>query len=189
MEQETAEYRAVEYEVLQVPWWLVVLEGVFAVIIGLYLLFSPIVTTIALVRILGIFWLLGGVLSILSLVMDRENAGWKLLSGIMGILIGLVVIVYPFSPFVILAILVMILGIWSIIYGAIRLVWAFKGGGLGMAVLGILTIALGILLLINPLAGAIVLPWIYGISLVIGGIAALIGGLRMRSGKSDSYTG
>jgi uncharacterized membrane protein HdeD (DUF308 family) len=161
MEQETAEYRAVEYEVLQVPWWLVVLEGVFAVIIGLYLLFSPVTTTITLVQILGIFWLLGGVLSILSLVTDRENAGWKLLSGIMGILIGLVVFVYPYSPFVVLAILVMILGIWSIIYGAIRLVWAFKGGGLGMAVLGLLTIGLGILLLVNPLAGAVVLPCIY----------------------------
>jgi uncharacterized membrane protein HdeD (DUF308 family) len=189
MEQETAEYHAVEYEVLQVPWWLVVLEGVFAVIIGLYLLFSPVTTTITLVQILGIFWLLGGVLSILSLVTDRENAGWKLLSGIMGILIGLVVFVYPYSPFVVLAILVMILGIWSIIYGAIRLVWAFKGGGLGMAVLGLLTIGLGILLLVNPLAGAVVLPWIYGISLVIGGIAALVGGLRMRSGRNASYTG
>jgi uncharacterized membrane protein HdeD (DUF308 family) len=189
MEQETAEYRAVEYEVLQVPWWLVVLEGVFAVIIGLYLLFSPVTTTITLVQILGIFWLLGGVLSILSLLVDRENAGWKLLSGIMGILIGLVVFVYPYVPFVILAILVMIIGIWSIVYGAIRLVWAFKGGGLGMAVLGLLTIALGILLLVNPLAGAVILPWIYGISLVIGGIAALIGGLRMKSGKSDSYPG
>lgn len=189
MEQETAEYRAVEYEVLQVPWWLVVLEGVFTVIIGLFLLFSPVVTTITLVQILGIFWFLGGVISIVSLLMDREDMGWKLLSGIMGILIGLMVFVYPFSPFVILALFVIILGIWSIVYGAIRLFWALKGGGLGMAVLGLLTIALGILLLVNPLAGAVVLPWIYGISLVIGGIAALIGGLRMKSGKSVSDTG
>lgn len=189
MENTAPEYRSVEYEVLQVPWWLVVLEGVFAVIIGLFLLFSPVVTTITLVQILGIFWILGGVLSILSLLVDRENLGWKLLSGITGILIGLLVFVYPLSPFLVMALFIIVLGIGSIIYGVIRLVWSLKGGGLGMAALGLLTIALGVLLLANPLAGAIILPWIYGISLVAGGIAALIGGLRMKSKKTVTYTG
>lgn len=47
-----------------------------------------------------------------------------------------------------------------------------------MAVLGILTIALGILLLLNSLAGAVILPRVYGFSLGVGGIAALIGGLK-----------
>jgi uncharacterized membrane protein HdeD (DUF308 family) len=153
----------------------------------LFLLFSPVVTTITLIQILGIFWILGGILSILSLLVDRENLGWKLLSGITGILIGLLVFVYPLSPFVILAFFIIILGIGSIIYGIIKLVWALKGGGLGMAVLGLLTIALGVLLLANPLAGAIILPWIYGISLVAGGVVALIGGLRMKSKKNISY--
>ncbi|MCO5383781.1 MAG: hypothetical protein NHB15_18285 [Methanosarcina barkeri] len=50
-----------------------------------------------------------------------------------------------------------------------------------MAVLGLLTIVLGILLLLNPLAGAVILPRVYVFSLVVGEIAALIGGLRMRS--------
>lgn len=189
MENTATEYSTVEYGVTQIPWWLVVLEGGFTVIIGLFLLFSPVGTTVTLVQILGIFWLLGGALSILSLLVDRENMGWKLLSGVMGILIGLLVFVYPLSPFVVLTLFVIILGVWSIIYGAIRLFWGVKGGGLGMAVLGILTITLGILLLANPLAGAVVLPWIYGVFLVAGGIAALIDGLRMKSRKSVSYTG
>lgn len=189
MEQATTEYYTVEYEGFQVPWWLVVLEGIFAIIIGIFLLSSPILTTIRLVQILGIFWFLGGVLSIISLLVDRENPGWKILSGIMGILIGILVFAYPLSPFVILTFLIILLGVWSVIYGAIRLAWAFKGGGIGMAVLGLLTIVLGILLLLNPLAGAVILPWVYGFSLVVGGIAALIGGLRMRSDKSSSHAG
>ncbi|WP_440947517.1 HdeD family acid-resistance protein [Methanosarcina sp. T3] len=189
MEDAATEYSVVEYEVLSVPWWLVVLEGIITVVIGLFLLFSPVSTTITLVQILGIFWFLGGVISIISLLVDRENMGWKLLSGVIGILIGVMVFVYPYSPFVILALFVIILGIWSIIYGAVRFVWALKGGGLGTAILGILTIFLGVLLLVNPLAGAVVLPWIYGILLVIGGIAALIGGFRMKSGKKTSYPG
>jgi uncharacterized membrane protein HdeD (DUF308 family) len=76
-----------------------------------------------------------------------------------------------------------------VIYGALRLAWAFKGGGIGMAVLGILTIAPGILLLLNSLAGAVIFHRVYVFSLGVGGIAALIGGLRMRSDKSSSHAG
>jgi uncharacterized membrane protein HdeD (DUF308 family) len=181
MEPATAEYRNVEYEGLQVPWWVVVLEGIISILLGIFLLFEPVGTTILLVQILGIFWFLGGVLTILTLLVDRENMGWKLLSGLIGILIGVIVFVYPNTPFVVLGLFVIILGILSIVYGVLRLVWALKGGGLGIAILGIITIVLGILLLANPLVGAVILPWIYGISLAIGGIAALILGIKMRS--------
>lgn len=184
MEHVTSEYRLMGYEALQIPWWIVLLEGLISIILGLFLLFEPVETTITLMQILGIFWLLGGILTILSLLVDRKNMGWKLLSGLIGIIIGIIVFAYPFSPFVILALFVVILGILSIVHGALRLVWAFKGGGLGTAVLGILTIMLGVLLLANPLAGAVVLPWIYGFFLVIGGAAALIWGILARSGKS-----
>lgn len=189
MEQATTKSYATGYEGFQVPWWLVILEGIFDVIIGVFLLSSPVRTTITLLQILGIFWILGGISSIVSLLMDRENAGWKVLLGIAGVLIGALVFVYPFIPFVILSLLIIILGIGSILYGVIRLIWAFKGGGTGVAVLGLLTIVVGILLLINPVAGAIVLPWIYGFFLVAGGVVALIEGFRMRSGKSQLYAG
>ena len=180
MEQVPAEYSRMGYEKFEIPWWIIVLEGIISIILGLFLLFQPVETTIILVQILGIFWLLGGVLSILSLLADKENMGWKLLSGLIGIIIGIIVFAYPFSPFVVLALFVVILGILGIVHGVLRLVWAFKGGGLGTAILGILTIVLGILLLANPLVGAVVLPWIYGIVLAIGGIAALIWGIRMK---------
>ena len=147
----------------------------------LFLLFEPVGTTIMLVQILGVFWFLGGILTILSLLVDREDMGWKLFSGLMGMAIGVIVFVYPYIPFVFLALFVVILGILSIVHGALRIVWAFKGGGLGTAILGVLTLVLGVLLLINPLVGAVVLPWIYGFFLAIGGIAALFWGIRMRS--------
>ncbi len=66
----------------------VAVEGLIALVIGLFLLFEPVTTTITLVQILGVLWFLGGVLSILSLLVDRENTGWKLLSGIFGVVTG-----------------------------------------------------------------------------------------------------
>ena len=181
MEHVTSGYGRMGYESLQIPWWIVLLEGIISIILGLFLLFEPVGTTITLVQILGIFWFLGGILTILSLLVDRENMGWKLLSGLICIVIGIIVFAYPFSPFVILALFVVILGILSIVHGVLRLVWAFKGGGLGTAVLGILTILLGVLLLANHIAGAVIMPWIYGFFIVMGGVAALIWGILARS--------
>lgn len=183
MEQVSSRYRLIGYEEPQIPWWIVLLEGIISIILGLFLLFEPVETTMALVQILGAFWLLGGILTILSLLVERENIGWKLLSGLTGIIIGIIVFAYPFSAFVILSLFVVILGILSIIHGALRFVWALKGGGLGTAVLGILTILLGVLLLANPVVGAVIMPWIYGFFLVIGGAAALIWGILARSKK------
>ncbi|MGB9929707.1 MAG: HdeD family acid-resistance protein [Methanosarcina sp.] len=189
MEEVTTEYTTVTYEEARIPWWIIVLEGIVAVLIGLFLLFSPVATTILLVQILGVFWLLGGIFSIFSLLVDRENMGWKLLSGLLGIIAGALVFIYPYSPFVILTLLVIILGVSSIVYGVVRLIWAVKGGGFGMAILGILEIIIGILLLANPLVGAVILPWVYGITLIVGGIAALIGGIKMKSSGRVPQTG
>ena len=50
-----------------VPWWLVLLEGIAAVIIGIFLLASPGITLFALVQITGFFWLIGGIFRIVSI--------------------------------------------------------------------------------------------------------------------------
>ena len=55
---------------------------------------------------------------------SKREAGME--TGIMGILLRLLVFVYTLTPFSVLALLVFILGIESITYGAIRLFWAIK---------------------------------------------------------------
>lgn len=169
------------YEAMPAPWWLVLLEGIIALIIGLFLIFAPGITTVTLITVLGIFWLFGGIFALVGLIMDRSNWGWKLLSGVLGILAGLAILAYPiYSTVFLLSFFVIMIAIWAIIYGAVRLAWGFKGAGWGTALLGILIIILGILLLVNPLSGAIILPWTFGILAIFGGIAAIAAGLMMR---------
>ncbi len=169
------------YEAMAAPWWLVLLEGIIALIVGLFLIFYPGITTVTLITVLGIFWLFGGIFALVGLIIDRSNWGWKLLSGILGILAGLAILAYPYySSIFLLSFFVIMIAIWAIIYGAVRLAWGFKGGGWGSALLGILIIFLGILLLVNPLSGAVVLPWIFGILAIFGGVMAIVAGLMMR---------
>jgi uncharacterized membrane protein HdeD (DUF308 family) len=170
------------YEPLEAPWWVVLLEGVIAILVGLFLLYSPAVTTIFLIQILGIFWLAGGILSVLGAFIFSGNRLWKLLGGVLSIIAGIVILTYPiYSPLVVLTLFVIFVGVWAIITGAVRLIGGLKGEGWGTGILGILTIILGLLLLTNTLAGALALPWVFGFFLIIGGIGAVIGGLKMRT--------
>lgn len=170
------------YEPLDSPWWVVLLEGILAIIVGLFLLYRPAVTTIFLIQVLGIFWLAEGILSVLGAFIFSGNRLWRLLGGILSIIAGIVILTYPiYSPLVVLTLFVVFIGVWAIITGAVRLIGGLKGEGWGSGILGILTIILGLLLLTNNLAGALALPWVFGFFLILGGIVAVIAGLRMRN--------
>lgn len=182
MEQPVDVDSELGYEPLDSPWWVVLLEGIFAIIVGLFLLYSPAITTVILIQVLGIFWLAGGILSVLGAFVFSGNRMWKLLSGILSIIAGIVILTYPiYSPFIVLTLFVIFIGVWAIISGAVKLVSGLKGEGWGTGILGIVTIILGLLLLANTLVGALALPWVFGIFLVIGGIGGVIGGLKMRT--------
>ena len=182
MEQSIDSDNEMVYEILQVPWWVVLLEGIIAILIGLFLLYKPAVTTIFLLQILGIFWLAEGILSVIGALIFSGNRLWKLLSGILSIIAGILILMYPlYSPLVILTFFVIFIGVWAIINGVVKIAMALKGGGWGTGIIGVLTIILGLLLLTNSLAGVLILPWIFGFFLVIGGIGAVIVGLKIRT--------
>lgn len=169
-------------EGMSVPWWLVLLEGIAAVIIGILLLTSPGIPMFALVQFIGFFWLIGGIFRIVSIFVESSLWGWKLLAGIVGVLAGLVVLQHPVWSAVLLpAVYVIILGVQGIILGGAGLVMAFRGGGWGTGVLGVLSIILGLVLLLNPLfIGIAVLPFVLGAIALLGGILAIVAAFAMR---------
>jgi|SRR5215212_892769 uncharacterized membrane protein HdeD (DUF308 family) len=170
-------------ESVAIPWWLVLLEGIAAVIIGLFLLTSPGITLLFLVQVTGFFWLIGGVLRIVSIFVDSSLWGWKLVAGVLGLLAGIVVLQHPlWSTLLLPAVLVIILGLQGIMSGGASLVMAFQGGGWGMGILGVLSLVFGIILLLNSVfIGIAILPFVLGAFALIGGIAAIIGAFVLRS--------
>ena len=165
----------------EIPWWLILIQGVFSVLIGLLLLISPGVTTFVLVQFLGFYWLISGIFGIVSIFIDSSLWGWKLFAGILGILAGIAIIQNPlWSTLIVPGTLVIILGVEGIIIGVVNLIMAFGGGGWGIAILGALSILFGILLVANPLIGAATLVILLGILGLVGGIGAIIYAFRLR---------
>jgi uncharacterized membrane protein HdeD (DUF308 family) len=164
-------------------WWLPLLQGIAALIVGILLLTNPAATLVTLVIFLGVYWFIGGIFEIVSLFLDRTHWGWKLVSGILGILAGIVIVQNPlWSAILVPATLVWILGIFGIIIGAIELFRAVQGAGWGVGILGVISIILGLILLGgNPLVATIVLVYVAAIWAIIGGLAAIIYAFRLRS--------
>jgi uncharacterized membrane protein HdeD (DUF308 family) len=164
-----------------IPWWVVLIEGIAAIILGILLLINPGSTTVLIIQFLGIYWFIDGIMSIVRIFIDKTAWGWKLFSGIIGILAGMAIIQYPLWATVLVpTVMVWLFGFFGIIIGVIGLIQAFQGAGWGAGILGVLSILFGIVLLANPVVGALALPWIFGFLGIVGGIAALVMAFRLK---------
>lgn len=169
-------------EPISFPWWTVLIQGIFSIIIGLLLLTSPGATTLVIVQFIGIYWLVTGIFSLVGIFMDKSMWGWKLLSGVVGILAGLSIMQHPlWSTFMLPTVLVIFLGVDGLIIGVVGLIAAFKGGGWAVGILGGLSLLFGLFLLGSPLIAALALPWVYGVLGLAGGISAIFVAFRQRN--------
>ena len=176
-----AEAANVETSAPQSPWWVVLIGGIAGIIIGILLITNTAPTTVFLVQVLGIYWLISGIVSIVQIFIDSSQWGWKLAIGILGIIAGLLIIQHPiYSPILVTRVVVILLGIQGLIVGVIYLIQAFTGGGWGIGILGVLSIIFGIILLGNIWAASIALPLVLGIFGIILGIVAVVRAFQMR---------
>jgi uncharacterized membrane protein HdeD (DUF308 family) len=153
------------------------ITGIAVVVLGIFLIFAPAETVVALVQILGIYWLITGVFSLVSLIVDRSHWVWKLFSGILGIVAGLFLLLLPLWGIGISAILLTSLIFaaagMGILVGCTLLIEAFIERSWGMGILAVLSIIFGIILFLNPLIVAVALPFVFGALAILGGIAAI----------------
>jgi uncharacterized membrane protein HdeD (DUF308 family) len=169
------------------PWWLVLLEGIFAAIFGFLLLIAPGGTLVFLVQVLGFYLLIEGILRLVSIFLDSALWGLKLAIGILGILGGMVVLNHPlWSALAIPTYIVYIVGFLAIFQGAGGLIQMFRGDGWGAGILGILAIIFGMVVLANPLIGVVALPFVLGVLMLGGGIGAIVASFRLRSSPAGT---
>jgi uncharacterized membrane protein HdeD (DUF308 family) len=178
------EQNSLKVEKPGLPWWLVLLEGIAAIILGWFLLTRPAATLIIMIQFLGIYWFVTGIFSIISLLWNRSHWFWKLVSGILGIIAGILIIQNPlWSTLLVPVTLAIILGAIGLVIGFMQLIEAFRGGGWGLGILGLLSILLGFLLITRPVIAGLALPWVLGVLLIGGGILAIIGAFMIRSAR------
>jgi uncharacterized membrane protein HdeD (DUF308 family) len=164
-------------------WWIPLIGGIAAIILGLLLWAWPGATAATLVVFLGIYWLVAGIVAIVTIFTreDKKGWGWSLFLGILGIIAGILVLQHPlWSTFLVPSVLVIVLAVDGLIMGVMGLIQGFTGGGAGAIVLGILSIVFGLILLANVFMAALATPFVMAIFLVVGGIIAIVQAFRMK---------
>jgi uncharacterized membrane protein HdeD (DUF308 family) len=166
------------------PWWVLLLEGIATLLIGILLIVAPGMSLAALVQVLGIFWLVGGLFAIIRIFIEPSRGYWfwLLLQGILGIAAGIAVLNHPlYSTILVPTLLVIILGIQGIVFGAIGLFKSVSGGfAFGALVWSVVNILFGIVLVANPLLSAVALPSVLGLFGIVGGLMVIISAFRIR---------
>lgn len=174
MTDEIPESRLMLSEQTLLPWWLLLLWGFFTLIVGGLFLFNPGQTMAFLIIFLGAYWLVGGIFTIASLVVDKSNMGWKIFLSVINILAGIVILTYPlYSTIFVFTFLIIFLGFWALFIGAAHLYHAYTAKDAGNAVLGIISLIFGLLLLLNPFIAAALLPFVFGGFAIVSGLASI----------------
>jgi len=111
---------------------LLALLGVLSFIVGLYALRNVLVTIAALALLLGIFWIVSGAMEAFTALSHRgmQGRGWTIVMGLLSIVAGAVVLVYPGIS---LGTLAIVLGFWLLVYGIMEIVLAFRLRSIGHA--------------------------------------------------------
>ncbi len=169
------------------PWWLLLIQGIIALILGSFLLTYPIKTLYVIIWFLGFYWFFSGMVTLFSAFVDSSNRGIKILLGFLGIILGLLILAYPlYSTFIVPFVFTIMVGVIALIYGFIALYGAFTGQGWGVGILGVLSIIFGLIILANPIASTLAVPFVFGILGVVFGFAAIVGSFFLRSAQKTA---
>lgn len=186
-----------EIQAVSSYWWILLLEGIIAIVIGWLLLKNPVSTTISLVVVLGLYWLITGVVEVISSLFEIGSKGsyWglKLTGGLIGVITGLFVINHPiltgvFTPIFLMYTVAFVFVINGIIHMAVgnntrqndqtsNYEWTW-----GSFFIGFLYLLIGMMLLSSPtLVATATMITIAAILTLIGGIAMIVLSFNFKS--------
>jgi uncharacterized membrane protein HdeD (DUF308 family) len=174
--------------VLRRNWWAIAVRGVLAILFGLIALLLPGVTMLSLVLVFAAYAFADGVFAIVGAVRAAEaHQRWGVLvfEGLANIAAAVVFVAWPSITVVVF---VLVLGVWAIVTGILELIAGIKLNfidGRGWLVFGgILSMLFGVLLIVAPMVGAVVLTWWLGAYALVFGVALVVLAVKLRGGHA-----
>lgn len=181
------------FELMTRHWWVLALRGAFAILFGIAAWVWPGITVWVLVVLFGAYALVDGVIALAEAFRDTRGGprGLLVLSGIAGIALGIVALVWPgITAFVLL----MLIAAWAVATGVLEIVVAVAlrrelRGEWAYVLTGAISLILGILLFAWPVSGAVAIVWLIGLFSILFGAAMLGVAFRLRKLGQEARTG
>lgn len=169
-------------ELMARNWWVLMVRGIVAVILGVAVFIWPGITLSVLVLLWGVYAMVDGVLALVVAFQGRTANRWITgLGGVVGIAAGVIAFVWP--DITALA-LTFVVAAWAILTGILELVAAIQlrkeiSGEFWLGLSGVLSMVFGVLLFLFPGAGMLSLLWLLGVYEIAFGISTIILGFRL----------
>lgn len=156
------------------------INGVIAIIFGLFAILVPQETAKTITLYFGLMLISAGALGIFLSVKTIREAGivpYNMLGSVLSVIIGIFIVIYTKRSLEIFAIIV---GIWAVLVGVMQLLIALRIDKRSvnrkiMIFNSIITLVFGLVLFFNPLESIALLTFLVGaLALVFGGIMVYI---------------
>ena len=170
-------------------WWVLLLQGVLGIAVGILAIIYPDIALGTIALLFGAWAIVSGVAQLAAgwRVAEVRGKSWPfLVSGSVSVIAGVLAVLYPG---VTILYLILLLGAWILISGLMEVYTAWRiraevSGEWILALVGILTLAVGVVVLAQPVVGAVLTVALVATWSIIGGIAAVALGLRLRQFKA-----
>jgi uncharacterized membrane protein HdeD (DUF308 family) len=166
-------------------WWALLIRGIAAVLFGALTFVAPRISLVTLVLLFGAYAFADGIFAIVMALRQRGGERWwiLLLEGLLGVAAGVVTWIYPaltaFALLYLVAAWALFTGVLEVVL-AIRLRKAITGEWL-LALSGVVSLTLGVVLMLFPGPGTIALVlWTGAYALVFGALLIVLS-FRLRS--------
>jgi uncharacterized membrane protein HdeD (DUF308 family) len=158
--------------------WALGINGLLAVVLGVALLAWPSISVLALTIVFGVYALATGIVAFGSAFSskNKDERGWLILSGLLGIVTGIVVLAWPnISALALLY----VIGVYAVLLGLTVIVASFQlptdGRDTALMILsGIVFIAFGVVIFAKPGAGALAVLALIAAFFLITGLTQLV---------------
>lgn len=175
------------HRVAQRAWWALLLRGLLALAVGVFILARPLDSIAAFALVIAFWALFTGFVNIVRAIELKPVAKhwWVLLlSGLVSVGFGLAALIY--YPGLSLSFAVVLVAWWLMFTGILELYGAMQERNLGghwgwMAALGVVTLAAAVFALLSPPATLAAIMGLISAFAIIAGVALLVGAFKVRS--------
>ncbi|MCG6928897.1 MAG: HdeD family acid-resistance protein [Acidobacteria bacterium] len=166
-------------------WWVLLLRGVLAILLGIAAFARPGMALKTLLMLFAAYVFIDGISNVIAAFSGRDdNEHWwvVLIEGILGIAIGVLTVFRPGTTGVVLLVLI---AFWAIMTGILRIILAIRlrkeiEGEWWLGLSGLLGVLFGVIVMMKPGAGALSVLWMIGFWLILMGITLVLLSFKSR---------
>jgi uncharacterized membrane protein HdeD (DUF308 family) len=170
-------------------WWLFLIRGIAAILFGILAYAQPGITLAVLVMFFGAYVMVDGIFAVIAALRLRtfDKEWWvMLLLGLVGIAVGVLTF---HAPQITALALLLYIAIWAFVTGIMQVILGVRfrreiDGEFWLILSGILGIAFAILVLWNPLPGALAILWMIAAFAIVMGVTFILLAFKLRKLKT-----